>query len=976
MTTKNSQPLRPIPFWAWNGWLNQDEIESQLRYFAEVGFGGAFIHARPGLVTEFLSEEWFTLWRHAVEYGKNLGLECLFYDENTFPSGFSGGHVLANDPSASTSWIAIKPAEGVPENQRLAEWQQPDGRSWAMVAESGTNEPWYGGYSYANLLRKGAGEAFWQAHHARHIQACPSDLGRYCFTDEPWAKCPENAWAWSAVLEETLRPVLGSDLCGWNILQENSPLGDLRRIQYWIAHSQIFAQEFLLPYAQRCTEVGWLLTGHINEHRWPSPYGHGSVIYALRCMHTPGTDLLGFQFDRSGWKKNTVYWLNSRQAESASLQFHDGENMCESVGGMGYELAPGIVQALEGFALAAGVTLMVPHLTYYSMRGTRKHEWPGTFSAFSPWMKNYRTHSDHLAKAVGAILSGQPHRHILVLSPDIAIWKNAAPAKTPLGQDRLPRMTSQGDAFLETIVALHHAQWDFDLGDELLLAEYGSVEGQHLHLGKRKYDLIIVPREATETLSGVHHLLEKFAAAGGTLLLGENALQRGVEPYSINWISLSPIQNAHFFTNNQSLLSSLDTMDSRPFTISSQVGESPAWRHLVRPDGSSLLFISNPWTTQWQGSLQTPRFATIFQEVGACSLSTRSKENHYELMIPPAGWILLELHPTSHSKPLPLPPKRKKNIVPLQLTSIARMSPNIMPLDFPSLERNGEILSPEYWSKHDANKWRAEGWVDDNPWRGAIQYRRNVIDQPSQHNLPWSVHYNFDVALTEEQIALANSFLAIEVPERFEIRLNNQLLDFTNAPQWRIHDYRIVCAKGLRTGSNHLEIHASHDDAEMELPSVQLMGEWACVPASTGFRLEAVQALTTGADWSKQGIPFYDDWVRCSYLLEIKEPSTSLTVNLSELCASTVRIILNGKVIATPFAPEGLLTIAQALSTGTHELILELCGWSENLMGPHLKKGLAIPWVWEYQCEGHPNGEALMFHPFGCLPEITVEIES
>ncbi len=73
--------------------MSDKQILFQLNEFKAHGFGGAFVHPRPGLITEYLSEEWFARWRFALDTAKELGLKLYIYDENSYPSGFAGGHV-------------------------------------------------------------------------------------------------------------------------------------------------------------------------------------------------------------------------------------------------------------------------------------------------------------------------------------------------------------------------------------------------------------------------------------------------------------------------------------------------------------------------------------------------------------------------------------------------------------------------------------------------------------------------------------------------------------------------------------------------------------------------------------------------------------------------------------------------------------------------------------------------------------------
>lgn len=65
--------FRPAPLWVWNTRVTRADIDRMLGDFKAQGFGGAFVHPRPGLVTEYLSDEWFDLYKYSVERGKNWG---------------------------------------------------------------------------------------------------------------------------------------------------------------------------------------------------------------------------------------------------------------------------------------------------------------------------------------------------------------------------------------------------------------------------------------------------------------------------------------------------------------------------------------------------------------------------------------------------------------------------------------------------------------------------------------------------------------------------------------------------------------------------------------------------------------------------------------------------------------------------------------------------------------------------------------
>ena len=84
---------RPIPFWSWNEKLDTKETELQIRQMNEVGFGGFFMHARGGLQTEYMGEEWFRNVSVGIDTGKELNMKPWAYDENGWPSGCGNGIV-------------------------------------------------------------------------------------------------------------------------------------------------------------------------------------------------------------------------------------------------------------------------------------------------------------------------------------------------------------------------------------------------------------------------------------------------------------------------------------------------------------------------------------------------------------------------------------------------------------------------------------------------------------------------------------------------------------------------------------------------------------------------------------------------------------------------------------------------------------------------------------------------------------------
>ena len=95
---------KPVPFWSWNDELEPEELCRQIDWMQENGIGGFFMHARSGLKTEYLSEEWMQCIRACAERATQLGMEAWAYDENGWPSGFAGGKLL-EDPANRDCYI-------------------------------------------------------------------------------------------------------------------------------------------------------------------------------------------------------------------------------------------------------------------------------------------------------------------------------------------------------------------------------------------------------------------------------------------------------------------------------------------------------------------------------------------------------------------------------------------------------------------------------------------------------------------------------------------------------------------------------------------------------------------------------------------------------------------------------------------------------------------------------------------------------
>ena len=90
-----SNEYRALPFWSWNDKLDPKELKWQINEMHDKGIGGFFMHARGGLKTRYMDDEWMECIRTSAEEAEQLGMEAWLYDEEGWPSGFAGGRVTA-----------------------------------------------------------------------------------------------------------------------------------------------------------------------------------------------------------------------------------------------------------------------------------------------------------------------------------------------------------------------------------------------------------------------------------------------------------------------------------------------------------------------------------------------------------------------------------------------------------------------------------------------------------------------------------------------------------------------------------------------------------------------------------------------------------------------------------------------------------------------------------------------------------------
>ncbi len=85
----------PSVIWDWCAKPAPEEIDNRLSYFADMGIKSVYIRPSKGLVTPYLSEDFFELIRTAARRSSRYGVELWIFDENSPASGHAGGEITS-----------------------------------------------------------------------------------------------------------------------------------------------------------------------------------------------------------------------------------------------------------------------------------------------------------------------------------------------------------------------------------------------------------------------------------------------------------------------------------------------------------------------------------------------------------------------------------------------------------------------------------------------------------------------------------------------------------------------------------------------------------------------------------------------------------------------------------------------------------------------------------------------------------------
>lgn len=1001
-----SSEYRGTPFWSWNCKVTKEQVDFQTEALRRMGMGGAHIHCRTGMNLPYMSEEFLEQAAYAHEKLQEKGMLTWLYDEDRWPSGYGGGYVTKN-PEYRMRFLVFSPeeipegmpqdrgrdisaaviirsasrkllerygvllaADGTMEDYRVLKEGEtvPSGYDpWYAYLEISGDNIWFNNQAYVNTLDEKAIARFLEETHEKYYNKLGDCFGTdipAIFTDEPqFAHKTRLGRAhdkkvqflpYTDDFEETYEAAYGDEFLThlpevfWEMRQE--PVSQTR----YRYHDHI-AERFACAYADQigawCENHSIALTGHMMEE--PTLQSQtaalGEAMRSYRSFHIPGIDILC----------DARELTTAKQAQSAVHQYGREGMVSELYGVTNWDFDFRGHKLAGDWQFALGVTVRVHHLSWVSMEGEAKRDYPACIGYQSPWYEEYKLIEDYFARVNTALVRGKPLVRIGVIHPVESYWLKWGSEETTHA-DR----ESMEEKFDNLIKWLLYGTLDFDYISESLLEELPEG-GPGFRVGEMRYDVILVP-DCLTLRSNTLKRLESFAKEGGSILflgkvpeyidacrsdeaarLAEQCVRlpfekkevlHALEPYR-----MLEIQNQEGIGANQYLYQMRQDGDKRWIFIA----------HGRKTENQDRITAENLTVTVpgcWKVNLYDAMDGKV-EEIPVCYKEDKTvweitsyAQDSFLYCLEPGKSLLTKAGKTAgQTKQVKLP----------EMAEVILEEPNVLVLDMAEF-------------RLDDGEWREKEEILrlDNEIRRELGYplRADAYAQPWIYG---SQEYDHRITLkfqVTSEIAAENIRLALENADITEVYWNHRKV--TSLPEGYYVDKQIrtIPLGRAEPGENILEVQIPYH-ARVNVEAMYLLGDFGVkVRGSFAVLTEPVRELAFG-DICTQGLPFYGGNLVYRLPVELEEDGT-LSIQAAKFRNPLLEVSLKGagetkkrKIFKSPYQAE-----FKGVKKGAYVLEIKAYGNRKNTFGQlHNCSGTATwcgpdawrttgeNWAYEYQ---------------------------
>ncbi len=995
-----TKEYRGAPFWAWNGRLDKEKLEKQIACFRKMGFGGYHIHPRQGLATEYLSNEFLEFISYCVQTGKEQDMYSYLYDEDRWPSGYAGGLVTAEPKfrqrilcitTSAASLRAIEPDAEVAFEKGLPylvgcydiEFDQ-DGflKNYHRVSvdDKAEHEKYYafsktvepsGRYNFqtsVDIMSAEAIQKFIEVTHERFYEVFGDEYGRWIpsiFSDEPRHEPleqfseanPEGGalYYWSYGMEKSFEEKYGYSLIEkLPYLVWDTANGNERYVRYhFFNHAEdLFEHAFMKQIREVTRKQKLGFTGHLmNEHELlPQISRNGEAMRLYPYFDIPGIDVL---FDR-------VELSTAKQTQSIVHQYGKKGMLSELYGVTGWDFDFRCLKMQGDWQAALGVTLRVPHLSWMSMAGRAKRDYPASFNYQSPWHEEFKYVEDHFARLNTVLTRGKALVNVAVLHPiETTMLCYSTKEKSAA------LLKEQETKFQNLIQSLLYSGIDFDFLSEALLPDIGSCKNGKFRAGQMEYDAVIVPAMETVRKTTLT-LLEAFREQGGKLIFVENCPQYvdGVRSDEAKKLYESSIRSQPHKTALIRLLEeertvrlqNADGTDTEQFIYQFREDTDCHWLFVAQakklPKNSYERSSLTPKQIRItvKGEYRVVVYDTLSGNIRDMKAQVCDGQTQIDYSFYANDSLLLRMESNtegiSQSEVLECGSKEGAKqekigeIVLWDSVSCYRNEANVLLLDVGRYSVDGITYS-------------GKEYVLEMNTQLAKQFDINYSDaQPYVYRddrKPEEITVRFSF---ESETDIEGVLLAAERMEECSVFLNGILADGSVSGYYVDESIKTIELPIVKKGKNILDIRMPFSSTQ-NIEACYLLGEFNVRLKGVDAILYPISEKIGFAPLPQQGMPFYGGNV--IYRTEFESPEGTAKIRVSDFGAHCVRVYIDGEdagLIA--FAP---FTVEKKLTSGIHWIEFLCYGNRNNTFGPVHNKRIndgdyyIEPNAWEKSCE-------------------------
>lgn len=934
---------RGTPFWAWNSELERDELVRQIDVFKQMGLGGFHMHVRTGLSNEYLSDEYMSLIKACVDHAKENGMLAWLYDEDRWPSGAAGGIVTKDyalrqrylrftarpdvklgehDVLLASYDIVLDENKCLRSCRMIGDGDTAEGSVWRVIREIAGNSPWYNGQAYLDTLNPKAVEKFIEVTHERYREVIGEEFGKCVpaiFTDEPqfsrksvlpYADSKNDVTLpWTDDFDVTYKEKYGESIIEhlpellWD-LPDGRP--SLARYRYHDHVCDRFTEAFADICGEWCSKRGIELTGHMMEE--PSLHSQtvalGEAMRSYRSFGIPGIDMLCGYFE----------FTTAKQCQSAVHQYGRTGMLSELYGVTGWDFDFRGHKLHGDWQAALGVTVRVPHLSWVSMHGNAKRDYPASIHYQSSWHKEYSYVEDHFARVNTALTRGEPIVKVGVIHPVESYWLHFGPEE----QTNLVRSALESN-FYNVTDWLLRGSVDFDFISESLFPSLCQKASAPLRVGVMEYDVIIVPE--CETLrSSTLERLEDFLAAGGKLIFMGDAPKYENAVASERGRRLYEASDKISF-NRASLLTALEpyrTVDVRFFNgaLSNDL------IHQVRRDTNGIwLFLShcgepynkdvankNGYNVRLHGRYEPKLFDTLSGEIRPVAFRYDRDDTvvSLELYGYDSALIFFEDKVADATVPFSHAPAARELAGVPERVRFSLSEPNVLLLDRAKYALDGaELEDEEEILRLDSKLRRRLGL----PLRVAAVVQPWAIEKrEARHSV--TLEYSF-----ESDVEVASPMLALEDPELAVICFNGEEVKYEDLGFYTDISIRKTALPPIRKGVNTLRVTLPFDE-RTDVECCYILGDFGTRTEGRHARIVELPDTLAFDSITEQGMSFYGGCVSYEIPLTLEEEG-EISLRTMHYRAGVMTVEVDGNKVDTIAYPPYIAKLGR-LSSGEH----------------------------------------------------------